>query len=881
MLAKNLLLVLIVYTSVFSASAQGIKGKITNSNGEPVSFASIYIPQLSSGTTSNLEGNYELKLAEGKYSIIFQYLGYQTINREVVVEKTFQKLDIILTSQNYVIPEIEVLASKEDPAYYVMRKAIGMAPYYQKQVSKYSCKVYLKGTGIFEKIPFLLEKQMKKGGVKENEPFVMETLSKIDFELPDKVNQQVLAMRSSGQQNNTSPMGMITNNLYDADKYGVVSPVGKTAMKMYDFKLEGVFQDQGRTINKIKVIPKSSGNNVFSGFIFIANEYWNIHSADLKLHIPMTDVNVRQVYAEVNKNSWMPVSLDFDMNFSGFGLKMKYRYVASISEYLTTLNPSLDHTFLDKIKSQQLEEQQFLSKLNEEKSRSVVPSKVKSSQQKKMAELMSKPELNNRQSVKLNKLIEKEIKRNSPPEPLEIKSSMQVSQKQVNNDSIFWAKQRPIPLTIKEKSSFVKKDSFLRKSLTPRYLDSVRDSRRKFKVRQLIFGKTYNYSVDSILQFEFFSIPTLVNPNAFSFNTVDGLRMELPFNYYKADSTGRTLRLVPHMAYAFLREKLDASFTYSQRFRGLSNSWLTASMGTTTADFNRNSSMPTFTNEFYTLFLEDNYKKFYRRDFLQLVYSRDLANGLTWSEMVEYSDNSPLSNHSSFTFFDNKNKVFSPNTPENQALQAAQLESHQTFALGFQMEYTPHNRYRILDHKKIYAGSKYPTFTLGYKSAFSSVFGSDSRFDHLWLGIRQKIDYGFDNHFSWQVHAGKFLNNDCLYFEDFQHFNTQSTNFVFSSTENSFRLLPFYQFSTSRQYAEAHFNFQTYRLILKQLPVIKNTSMSEILFVNYLTTPEIKNYVEAGYGFSNLFLLLGAEVIVGFENGSYKSVGLKVSLLLK
>ncbi len=881
MLAKNLLLVLIVYTSVFSASAQGIKGKITNSNGEPVSFASIYIPQLSSGTTSNLEGNYELKLAEGKYSIIFQYLGYQTINREVVVEKTFQKLDIILTSQNYVIPEIEVLASKEDPAYYVMRKAIGMAPYYQKQVSKYSCKVYLKGTGIFEKIPFLLEKQMKKGGVKENEPFVMETLSKIDFELPDKVNQQVLAMRSSGQQNNTSPMGMITNNLYDADKYGVVSPVGKTAMKMYDFKLEGVFQDQGRTINKIKVIPKSSGNNVFSGFIFIANEYWNIHSADLKLHIPMTDVNVRQVYAEVNKNSWMPVSLDFDMNFSGFGLKMKYRYVASISEYLTTLNPSLDHTFLDKIKSQQLEEQQFLSKLNEEKSRSVVPSKVKSSQQKKMAELMSKPELNNRESVKLNKLIEKEIKRNSPPEPLEIKSSMQVSQKQVNNDSIFWAKQRPIPLTIKEKSSFVKKDSFLRKSLTPRYLDSVRDSRRKFKVRQLIFGKTYNYSVDSIRQFEFFSIPTLVNPNAFSFNTVDGLRMELPFNYYKADSTGRTLRLVPHMAYAFLREKLDASFTYSQRFRGLSNSWLTASMGTTTADFNRNSSMPTFTNEFYTLFLEDNYKKFYRRDFLQLVYSRDLANGLTWSEMVEYSDNSPLSNHSSFTFFDNKNKVFSPNTPENPALQAAQLESHQTFALGFQIEYTPRNRYRILDHKKIYAGSKYPTFTLGYKSAFSSVFGSDSRFDHLWLGIRQKIDYGFDNHFSWQVHAGKFLNNDCLYFEDFQHFNTQSTNFVFSSTENSFRLLPFYQFSTSRQYAEAHFNFQTYRLILKQLPVIKNTSMSEILFVNYLTTPEIKNYVEAGYGFSNLFLLLGAEVIVGFENGSYKSVGLKVSLLLK
>jgi len=97
---------------------------------------------------------------------------------------------------------------------------------------------------------------MKKGGMKEDEPFVMETLSKIDFELPDQVKQQVLAMRSSGKENNTSPMGMITNNLYDSDKYGIVSPVGRNALKVYRFILAGVFDDQGRTINKILVNSK-------------------------------------------------------------------------------------------------------------------------------------------------------------------------------------------------------------------------------------------------------------------------------------------------------------------------------------------------------------------------------------------------------------------------------------------------------------------------------------------------------------------------------------------------------------------------------------------------------------------------------------------------
>ena len=169
MTEKALLFFVIICISILSSSAQGIKGRISNSSNEPVSYASIYIPRLSTGTTSNLEGNYELKIPEGKYTLLYQYLGYETVTKEVTVTKNTLKIDIILSAQNYTIPEIEVLASKEDPAFYVMRKAISMAPYYQKQVSKYTCKVYLKGTGIFEKIHFLLERQRKKGGVKEKE----------------------------------------------------------------------------------------------------------------------------------------------------------------------------------------------------------------------------------------------------------------------------------------------------------------------------------------------------------------------------------------------------------------------------------------------------------------------------------------------------------------------------------------------------------------------------------------------------------------------------------------------------------------------------------------------------------------------------------------
>jgi hypothetical protein len=149
------------------------------------------------------------------------------------------------------------------------------------------------------------------------------------------------------------------------------------------------------------------------------------------------------------------------------------------------------------------------------------------------------------------------------------------------------------------------------------------------------------------------------------------------------------------------------------------------------------------------------------------------------------------------------------------------------------------------------------------------------------MGIRQKVDFAINDHFSYRVNVGKFISHDRLFFEDFQHFNTQPVNFMFSSYDNSFRLLPFYQYSTGRQFAEAHAEWLSRRFVLKLLPLLKNSSISEKVFVNYLTTPEMRNYVETGYGLNNIFLLLNIEAVAGFENGKFSHSGIKVSLNLR
>ncbi|HEX7583588.1 MAG TPA: DUF5686 family protein, partial [Prolixibacteraceae bacterium] len=609
--------------------------------------------------------------------------------------------------------------------------------------------------------------------------------------------------------------------------------------------------------------------------------FWNIHSADLNLHVPMTDIKVHQLYAEVNQNTWMPVSFDFDMDVSGFGLKMKYKYVASVSEYKTTLNPALDHSFIEKLKNQQVQEQQVFDQIIAENKQIGQSGKVKSEAQKRIDALLQQPELSNRETLKLNRLIENESRHNSPPVPLEIKSSFKVSQKQVNNDSAYWSSLRPIPLTLAEKKSFTQKDSFLRVSARPEFQDSVRNSKRKFKLKHLIVGKTYDYSIDSIRKNERFSIPNLTAPTSLSFNSVDGLRVELPFSYSLADSTGHLLQIEPHFAYAFARKKLDATFSISRRINGMTNSFISAKTGTTTEDFNQISGLPAMTNDFYTLWLEENYKRYYRRDFLQLTAGSDLANGLNLKVTVDYNDNIQLSNHSNFSFIKYKEKKIQPNDSVNNTLKPWQLEDHQSFVSNVVLEYTPRLRYRIRNNTKVYAESKFPTYSLEYKGAFTHVFGSDARYDLVKAGIRQKINFGIDDHFSYSVNAGKFLNSEKVYFEDFQHFDVKSTGFMFSSYENSFRLLPFYRYSTSNQFLDLHANWQTRRLIMKQLPVIRNSSASENLFVNFLSTPELKNYVETGYGISNLFLLLNVEAVAGFEDGKFRSAGVKVSLNIK
>jgi hypothetical protein len=181
--------------------------------------------------------------------------GRHQIQREIVLK------DVILPLQYYEIPEVRISASGEDPAYIIMRKAIGLAPYYLNNVSYYKAGVYLKGNLVINKIPKLLQKSMKiessgngtsvSAGskprseeklLKAGDSFLMESFNEIEFTATDKYFQRMISYNSTfpSQGNEISPMSFIQASFYQSVLAEMaISPLAPNAFSHYNYKYLG------------------------------------------------------------------------------------------------------------------------------------------------------------------------------------------------------------------------------------------------------------------------------------------------------------------------------------------------------------------------------------------------------------------------------------------------------------------------------------------------------------------------------------------------------------------------------------------------------------------------------------------------------------------
>ncbi|WP_439182708.1 DUF5686 and carboxypeptidase regulatory-like domain-containing protein [Carboxylicivirga taeanensis] len=858
--------------------AQGVKGTVNDEEGNSIPFATIYVKETTTGTTTNGLGEYEIQLPNGQYTIIFQGLGFQKTEVSVNINGNSVTHNITLKKQEYRIKEVRVYSGGEDPAYPIMRKAISLAPYYQRQTEQYKAEVYLKGSLLMKKIPKLVQKMMKaevndnEVVIEEGKTYTMESMNNIEFKAPDNYQHTVISSRSTFPgSNDEDVMGYIAYSFYEPHQDMAISPLAPNAFAHYKFVYEGFFYEGEVAVNKIKVVPKRKSQQTYSGYIYIVDNLWNIHSIDVTNNAFFGEITIKQVYAPVKERSWLPISHRFIVKASIFGVKADFRYAGSVKYSNIQLNTSLP---VPNTLMQQYAAEEAAKKAAEQADKVEEPTR----QQQKMEELLAKEELSNREMIKLSRLIEKESrKEEEKDQSLEIKNTYKITHRKdsTKRDSAYWQAIRPIPLTSDELRSFEVKDSIQLATMQTDTLKKAQKKRSAFSKASggFLSGHSF-YANDSSTRITYHG---LIGLSQIDFNAVDGWNYQQKFTIRHEFDSLHKLRIDPMLQYAFARKKILWSTDASYTFAPLKHGRISVSGGQVSKDFNGQYGIDRTLNMFSSLFFKDHYMKLYQKDYAAINGSFDLIHGMRVHLAASYSWYQQLQNNTNWSVLE-QDKRYADNIPDNELITPVHLGDQTDLFTSIEISYTPRMRYRIYKGQKLLYGSKYPTFKLNYQKGINGVFKSDSEYDILRASAAQKKEWGIFNAFNWQVEGGYFLSNKHMHFSRFQHFNTSEVPFNFKSFENAFMLLDDYRHSTNDWFAKAHVSYTTPYLLLKFLPGLSNRLWTENLYTSYLTQPQFKNYLEVGYSMNQIFLIGSAGIFAGFEDGSYARWGVRVGI---
>lgn len=886
MRCRSLIVIFMLLSSLPAAHAQMLRGKITDSRGEAMPAASVYITELRQGTTSNNEGYYEISLTPGIYTVNFQFLGYVPVTRSFNISGESVTANITLTEQLFEIPPVRVSASGRDPAYFIMRKAIGMAPFHLNQVRMYRAEVYIRGGGSVDKLPALLKRQLKAEAnsteLKEGKYYFMESVNEITFRAPDRYVHRVISSNSSEEMNQgqASPMDFIEASFYQPVLADIaISPLAPNAFSHYSFTFLGSTSQGDYVIDRIRVTPRRKSQQLFTGEIFIVEDLWAIHSLDLTNDNMAGRIRVRQLYTPVEEGIWMPVSHDFKVDISIMGVKARAAYTSAVKYLEVEPDRNLPRPPAYAVTTTDMPTDET--------------GEAKTATQREIEGILAKDDLTARDMSRLARLNEKNTRntREKPPLEIEDKTTVIIEEDATRRDSAYWSEVRPIPLTREETASLATAPA-ASGTLAGRDTSEIRisigsgsEQHRKSPagrfIRDLAGGKRWQLSKNTFLEFD-----GLADPGSFSYNTVDGFIAGTAMNLsVKTGKAGR-FTLAPSARYAFSRERLMWNISANMLYDPMRAGNIFIRAGHQSDEFSPSGINPVI-NMVASLFFRENLMRLYDSRYIVAGHRGDLANGLTLSVSGTYEEREPLENNSDFSFF-RKDYPWSDNIPDNPyssgpvpGYEPEPPVSHSHLSLSSSLSWTPRQRYRLSEGAKVSAGSDYPTFTIGWKHGYSYNETLSGTYDLLTAEINRTSRFGPLNEFRWRIRGGKFFNEENVRLQDMHFFNTQCSPVLINNYEDAFYLKQCYSISTRKGFAEAHIRYTSPTLLLKRLPGLSNTLIRENVSLAMLWTPEAGYYCEAGYALSEIFLFGTVGVYAGFSEDSFESSGLRVVLRLE
>lgn len=805
-----------------------IRGTVTDEKGLPLPFVSIIVKNSYTGTTTNEKGKYELALKkEGDYILLFQFLGYKTVKKSIRYEKSPIEINIQLLEENYNLNEV-IINPKNNPANAIIKSAIAARKENTEKTARFTADFYSRGLFKIKNLP------KKILGIK--------------LEMPDEMTAGLDSTRS-GILYLSETVSKLTFEKPNNYKEKIIASKisGNDKGYSYNTARSSFYDFYDNTIDFDVKIISPIASNAFQYYKYKLESTFfdeNNHQINKIKIIPRRDKEpVFEGYIYIVEDSWAIYAIDLDLK--------GYRMRDELTEVLT-LKQNFNFNSKSKIWSKNSQSLSFNAGI-----------------------------LGIAFSGKFNyvysnyEFLESFDKKTFGNEIVSFENNAN------KKEDDFWENTRPIPLTEEESKDYLKKDSIQTIRSSKTYLDSIDHKHNKFKIISPLTG--YNYK-NTFGKWSF-NYDGLLDISSLTFNTVQGFNLNSGFSYRKwDDETGKSTAIATTFNYGFSDERLRVVGNFSHRFNNQNYATIWVAGGTAVKQFNENNPISPFINSISTLFFKNNFMKLYNKEFFNVTYAQNIANGINLTGKLEYSQRKPLFNTTNYTFIKNDDNYSSNNPLDPNDDSTAGFATHQLVKANIYWRFNFGNQYISRpDGKFNLRNEKYPTVLLGYEKTFAA---SQKNYEYDLINARVTYNLSLANKGDLGINlkAGKFFNAKNIAFIDYKHFNGNQTRI--GQTErylNVFNLLPYYSNSTNDAYFEFHSEYNDKGFIMNKIPVLNLLKSNLMLGFHNLSVPNNKPYQEVSIGLDNLgigkFKQFRIDYVRSYQNG-FKGDGIIFGLKL-
>ena len=346
---------LLVCLWALPAAAQRIviSGQVVEAtNGEPVPFASIFIPKTSTGATADADGKFKLAVSGLPDSIAASAMGFATQRRKLS-DAGVQTVLFRLKAGGVALAEVVVSSRQpENPAFRILRevqkhkpenersalKAAEYDSYNRIETSLIDLPASLSKRKVIKDIRALAVRQGAVAAADPDAPlpiFASEVGSRVyQKNAPLRRREDLLhkQMRGVGPREGSVLSQMLGSNFQNFDFYpnwqnvlgkDFISPIAEGGRGTYDYDLQDSVFVGKDWCYKIAVTPKRSHDLAFKGTIWITAEHYALRRVDL----------VASPEANINFVNDLRVAQELTSPADGPGLPTRTKLVLSVRPY--------------------------------------------------------------------------------------------------------------------------------------------------------------------------------------------------------------------------------------------------------------------------------------------------------------------------------------------------------------------------------------------------------------------------------------------------------------------------------------------------------------------------------------------------------------------